>query len=164
VNPDQPSLLARPGSLTPIPGGALVAIGATRWLVQDCSEPGRCSDLVVDRATGARHTVPGEAIGTTTSAAGRISPDGRFAAVPVGQGLVLLDLATGDQLPLAAAADPSPDVTRTGEALVWSPDSRWLFLPDADRGLVAVDRSTGVVHDLGARLPRLFQLAAVTTR
>ena len=48
------------------------------------------------------------------------------------------------------------------EAMVWSPDSRWLFV--AARGdLDAVSQRTGQItnlsHTLGPALPQLFQLS-----
>jgi hypothetical protein len=46
--------------------------------------------------------------------------------------------------------------------MVWSPDSRWLFVA-ASGGLYAVNQRTGQIpnlsHTLGPALPQLFQLS-----
>ena len=48
----------RPGGFQQI-AGPLAAVGPTRWLAVDCHAGRRCSDVVVDPATGARRALPG---------------------------------------------------------------------------------------------------------
>jgi len=43
--------------------------------------------------------------------------------------------------------------------MVWSPDSRWLFVAAADGKLVAVNASTGRAELLPAPLPAVEQVA-----
>jgi hypothetical protein len=95
-----------------------------------------------------------------------ISPDGATAAVPVGSPqarIEIIDLATGAAHALPLRIDLSgADTGWAWEAMVWSPDSRWLFV--AARGdLDAVSQRTGQItnlsHTLGPALPQLFQLS-----
>jgi len=43
--------------------------------------------------------------------------------------------------------------------MVWSPDSRWLFVVGGGGRLYAIDSSTARVTDLGIPLPPVDQLA-----
>jgi hypothetical protein len=151
----------RPGGFQPV-AGMVVAVGPTRWLVLDCHAGRRCSDAVVDPATGARHGLPGPSAGLVSEAEpdGVIAPDGSTAAIWVASGhrvtLHLLNLVSGSdqQIPVSVNAESAADQT-----LAWSPDSRWLFVVAAQGKLAAVDARTGHVEGLGVSLPRLSVVA-----
>lgn len=154
---------ARPGSVHRITSGVLVAAGPTRWLVNECDDSLRCALIAIDRATGARHTMNSVPDSWYDQSLDAMSPDGRTVAVPRpdgengSAGIDLLDLASGLRHPV--------DVTRApldqphGSQLVWSPDSRWLFVVDAGRRVVVVNRATGKATPLRTALPPVFQLA-----
>jgi hypothetical protein len=149
----------RPGGFQPI-AGTVTAVGPTRWLVVACQTARRCTNVVVDPATGARHTLPGSWAEPSQGARGVIAPDGSAAAITAVSSdrvtLHLLNLESGSdqQIPvpldLASAAD---------QTLAWSPDSRWLFVVTAQGKLAAVDARTGHVEGLGVPLPRLSLIA-----
>lgn len=61
-----------------------------------------------------------------TARAVRVSPNGRFAADTDGESYQLLDLATGRPVDLGHPATQRPDLETQ---MVWSPDSRWVYLP-----------------------------------
>jgi hypothetical protein len=150
----------RPGGFQRI-AGTLAAVGPTRWLVVDCHAGRRCSNVIVDPATGARHVLPGPAAEPSPGAApGVICPDGSAAAIAAASGkrvtLHLLNLVSGSdqQVSVSLAADSAADQT-----LAWSPDSRWLFVVTAQGKLVAVDARTGHVEGLGVSLPPLSLIA-----
>src|SRR5262245_59908768 len=70
----------RPGGFQRI-AGTVAAVGPTRWLVIACHAGRRCSNAIVDPATGARHTMPGPSAKPPPGAApGVIAPDGSAAA------------------------------------------------------------------------------------
>ncbi len=153
---------ARPGGLHRLTTGELLAVGPTRWLVVECDTSYRCSTVAIDRSSGARRIL-GPAISDPSGVAGVISPDGSVAAVLIGNGgpdgfeLHLLNLQTGaDQ---AVPGLLPTDEAFTGDALAWSPDSRWLFVADGTGQIRAVDGRTADVSELGAQLPQLTQLA-----
>jgi hypothetical protein len=139
----------------------LVAIGATRWLLERCGFH-RCQAIVVNRTTGARRTLPG--VDAPTQAPGLISPDGRTAALldaaTKPASIALLNLTTGalHVVPISAdVVDP--------QALVWSPGSRTLFALDRRGILCAVSRQTKqVIWYLTSMLdlPTLHQVAIRT--
>ena len=140
-------------------GGILAAVGPTRWLTVNCYRPRPCVDVVTDPATGAHRELRGPAV--RSIAPGVIAPDGSRAAIyrvaPGGQvALHLLDLATGTDRRIAVRLDPNAVGPGT---LVWSPDSRWLFVITAHGGLAAVNAGTRQAEGLGVRLPRLSQIA-----
>lgn len=144
----------RPGSVRRITTGQVVAAGPTGWLTRECDAQLNCSTVFVDRDTWTSHVL-GPAI-LNTAAPGLISPDGRTAAIPIQDAgsttIHLVDTATGKDRRLAAPLPVSDDAS-----IVWSPDSRWLFIAATDAHLHAIDR-TGHDHDLGVRLPILNQL------
>jgi hypothetical protein len=98
------------------------------------------------------------------AAAGVVSPDGALAAVtvasgPQGAALDLVNLSTGRTNTIPVPVTMSSD----SQTLVWSPDSRWLFVLTGTGQLVAVRASDGSVHSLGVRLPRFSQIAILGT-
>lgn len=178
---------AGPGWDRPVPG-TLVAVGPTTWLVVTCDPVNpHCRNEVVDIADGARRTLPGPDAGypydfSSWPPIGVIAPDGRTAAVaetasgqPAGSGIAseggtaglapsgpygavavhLINLRTGANrdLKIPIGADLS------NQSMVWSPDSRWLFVAAAGGKLVAVDASTGRAERLQAGLPAVEQVA-----
>jgi hypothetical protein len=147
---------ARPGSVHRITSGLLLASGPTRWLVVECEDDSlSCANVVIDRATGARRRLTSPIV-SADSYSGTISPDGRTAALPVphdgtsGNGIQLLDLDSGAELPVNVT--PQPISTPLGPRWVWSPDSRWLFVTDAAGRVIIVNRGTGRATPLGAGL------------
>jgi hypothetical protein len=154
--------LAKPGGLTRVTTGQLLAAGPTRWLVRECDATYQCQTLAVDRTTGTRQPVtmaPGRLYGSL----GPISPDGTLAAVleqdPTGArpDVHLIDLRTGaDRL-------PNLPLHPTGDgAMAWSPDSRWLFVANEDSRIWPLQATTAKVLELGAALPPVNQVAIRT--
>lgn len=148
---------ARPGGLRRISSGALLAVGASGWLVAECDERYRCRLVLVDRRSGARRTLPGEA--ASRDRTGVLSPDGTTAAMLTagpngGSGLYLLDLATGRR----KVIDLTVSLGSFDGTLAFSPDSRWLFAIAADGTLMTVNRASGAVSELAHGLPALNQL------
>jgi hypothetical protein len=149
----------RPGGSQPI-AGTLAAVGPTRWLVLDCHAGRRCSNVIVDPATGAQHTLPGPSAELVPAQPGVIAPDGSAAAILAASGdrvtLHLLNLVSGSdqQIPVAVDAESAAD-----QSLAWSPDSRWLFVVTGQGKLAAVDARTGHVESLGVSLPSLSLIA-----
>jgi hypothetical protein len=148
---------ARPGMrLRQVTTGDVLAIGPTRWLVRECASTHRCTTATVEWVSGTRHVlhdIDAYAYGT----AGLISPDGATAAMtdPVTGTVHLVTLAGGVDRPVDVFVD-----TRSADgAIVWSPDSRWLFVADRYGDLAAVERLTGQVRHFGTVLPELRQLA-----
>jgi len=149
---------ARPDRLTRISDGALLAVGPTGWLVREC-RLGRCQTVSIDRRHGTREPLPGPALPSGVPV-GVIAPDGSTAALihlafSDTASLTLFDLRTGARQSVRV---PVSD-TSFESTVAWSPDSRWLFVSDANRRLAVVDASTGEVSDLGISLPPLEQLA-----
>jgi hypothetical protein len=143
-------------------GVLVVAFGPMNWLGLSCQQ-GRCRNVVIDAATGARRTLPGAALNVVTPPSnepGIVSPDGALAAVIVATGsrgaaLDLLNLSTGRIATVAVPIGMSSD-SRT---LAWSPHSLWLFALAGNGQVAAVRASDGRVYSLGVRLPRLSQIA-----
>lgn len=144
--------------------GTVTAVGPTRWLTAECRH-GRCSEVVIDPASGASRVISRSRIAAEESIAandgpGVVSPDGSTAAVFQAGGpgqratLHLVDLASG-------ADDPTGVAVGQGSydmAAAWSPDSRWLFV--AERGkLLVVDARSRRVRALGVALPPITQVA-----
>jgi hypothetical protein len=148
---------ARPGVLRRI-SGTVTAVGPTRWLVTECH--GRCSNVVVDPASGARHILPGPPV-DSAAPAGVIAPDGSKAAVVriSATGLAtlhLLNLASGaDQRLTVPLAQGGPGL----QTLAWSPDSQWLLAVAAHGKLVAINADTGHIQGVGIPLPPISQIA-----
>jgi hypothetical protein len=155
---------ARPDGLHRITTGTLLALGPTRWLTRECDSNHHCATVLIDRTNGARHTLadlPGYDLPGLSSAGALpdvISPDGATAALvdPATARVHLLSLASGADHPLSVfySRQAAP-----GETMVWSPDSRWLFVAESNRRLAVIDAHTRQLRDLGASLPQLSQLA-----
>jgi hypothetical protein len=141
--------------------GVLAAVGPTRWLIVDCHAGHRCSNVIMDLATGARHVLPGpSAAPAPGEGPGVIAPDGSAAAIVRASGnrvsLHLVNLVSGSDQRVSVSLDQESAADQT---LAWSPDSRWLFVVAARGELAAVDARTGHVEGLGAGLPPLSQIA-----
>jgi hypothetical protein len=154
---------ARPGGIHRITTGGLLATGPTSWLTYECDDQYRCASTVTNRATGARHVLntPGDAYGD----GGVIAPDGSTAAVlavdSAGTGTVhLLDLVSGADRSTGITLDPKHSFG--AGSLVWSPDSRWLFVPGANGSVIVLDRRTMNTSGLGVRLPPVSELVLRT--
>ena len=192
---------AGPGWDQPVPGTVL-AVGSTSWLVLACDahlhadygvsaqmigigphtghgelagDPQylRCRNEIVDIADGARHALPGPAVGYpydfSWPPTGVIAPDGTTAAVAeMGRDgrltVHLINLRSGAdrnlKIPLGAPGDSlllGADLN--DQSMVWSPDSRWLFVVAAGGRLVAEDASTGIAEEFPAALPTVDQVA-----
>jgi hypothetical protein len=147
---------ARPEGLRRVTTGAVLAVGPTRLLVWECDDQHRCVSVVIDRATGSRRVLQGWE-GDPQGMRGVISPDGSVAALLLAdRSFGLLDLNTGEarRLPVDPTWDGNDGV------MVWSPDSRWLFV--AGDTLTVIDARTGSAVNagaLGVSLPPLRQLA-----
>jgi hypothetical protein len=139
----------------------VLAVGPVHWLGFACRGQ-RCWNVVIDAVTGAQHVLPrGGAVVPFFAwpALGATSPDGRFAALPGDGGsgpvLQLVNLGTGATVNLSVPLAPSPE----NQDMVWSPDSRWLFVAAADGKLMAVNAATGKVTGFGVALPAVSQVA-----
>jgi hypothetical protein len=153
----------RPAAIRRVATGTLAAVGPSAWLVSCCRSATRCVNVVIDPATGGRRTLPGSAdlagYPTPSWPPGLISPDGRLAALPSyglgdSRAVRFVDLRTG--------AEHSVTTAFGGQgwpALLWSPDSRWLFWVTSDGTVKAMDPRTGQVSGLGVALPPVTFLA-----
>jgi hypothetical protein len=138
---------ARPQGLLRVTSGVVVATGPTGWLAIECDERDRCSGVRVDRAGGRRPVlglVSPDLPAGDPSVTGVLSPDGRTAALYVGDPqrslrLVVLDLATGD----ATRTDLALVGGAVSQSLAWTADGRWLFGVDASARIIAVDPGSG---------------------
>lgn len=156
---------ARPDGMHRITSGTLLAVGPTRWLALECDERYRCAGNVIDRASSARRALK-TPLDSYEQNAGAISPDGRMAALLQpngvrGSNVHLLDLVTGADR--VTGVMTRSHQTLGGRALVWSPDSRWLFVTDGAGQVLAVNRA-GKSVVLDAQVGRLDQLALRTGR
>jgi hypothetical protein len=154
---------ARPNSVQRVTTGPLLAVGRTRWLVEECDDALRCGLVVINRSTGSRR-----ALSTPVSSfelfGGQISPDGQTAALvavdPSGQASVqLLNLNSGRVTDTGTSVDQTEALEDGG--FVWSPDSQWLFTIDGAGGVDAIDRDTAARTELDLSAPQLDQLAFV---
>lgn len=150
----------RPGQTTVVTRDKVLAAGPTRWLLERCRHK-HCTATVVNRNTGARRRLP--TVVPPAESLGTISPDGRTAAFInafTSPALVeVLDLRTGG----VRIVPIRPDFVDM-PAMVWSPDSRWLFVLDRHGILYAVRRPIGDTLAMTAltpwlHLPTLRQLA-----
>jgi hypothetical protein len=153
---------ARPGKVYRVTTGSLRASGPTRWLTVECDESLSCANVVVDRATGHRRSLP-TPITSTDSSSGIISPDGKTAALMLpsdgssSDGIQLLDLDSGAERTVQVTQKPAG--SPLGPQWAWSPDSRWLFVADASGRVIIVNRGTGRATPLGTKLVQVNQLA-----
>ena len=162
----------RPGATSKVTAGTVLAVGPTRWLTAECNSRARCRPVVIDRSTGVRYplNIPVQLStrrnGAVPSTVGVISPDGAAAAVLLGSPLArieIIDLVTGAAHALPLRIDLSEvDMGWAWESMVWSPDSRWLFVT-ANGDLYAINQRTGQITNLsrtlGPALPQLLQLS-----
>lgn len=155
--------LARPGMpLLRVTSGALLAVGPTRWLTEECDAQHRCTLDVVDRATGAHRVL--RPASDVLDPLGVISPDGAVAAMVhlddthSTATLRLVDLATGA---VRASVPVSANQDYYGGPQVWTPDSRWLLAIDRSGRVIAIDRS-GHTKALTGRYSLISALALRT--
>ena len=162
----------RPSGTSRVTAGTVLAVGPTRWLAAECNSHARCLPVVIDRSTGVRYPLNTRVPlstrlnGAVPSTVGVISPDGATVAVLLGSPqarIEIIDLVTGASHALPLRIDLSEvDMGWAWESMVWSPDSRWLFVA-ANGDLYAVNQRTGQItnlsHTLGPALPQLFQLS-----
>jgi hypothetical protein len=162
----------RPGGTNRVTTGTVLAVGPTRWLTAECNSQARCRPVVINRSNGMRYPLSTRApLSTRLNGAwpptvGVISPDGATGAILVGSPqarIQIIDLITGATHALPLRINLSEvDMGWAWESMVWSPDSRWLFVA-ANGGLYAVNQRTGQItnlsHTLGPALPQLFQLS-----
>jgi hypothetical protein len=144
-------------------GALLDAVGPARWLGVSCTKAA-CQNVVINPVTGSRRVLPGPALHLLTwpwpYEPGTVAPDGRTAAVVVGTGgrgvgLTEINLVTG-----ATARIGVPVTENTSsQTMVWSPDSKWLFVVSAAGLLLAVSTASRQVAGLGVPLPDFSQLA-----
>jgi hypothetical protein len=165
---------AGPGWDRPVPG-TVVAVGRANWLVISCDPLYRhCHNEVVEIADGARRVLPGPAAGYpydefSWPPTGVIAPDNRTAAVAESDRdgrltVHLLNLRSGANRNLKIVLGmPGSNLAASAhlsdQLMVWSPDSRWLFVAAAGGRLVAVDARTGRAEHLGITLPAVAQVA-----
>jgi hypothetical protein len=152
---------ARPSGTQRITTGSLLATGPTRWLTEECDDRYRCTTVVTERATGAQRTLP-VPVDIYQPFDGVIAPDGNTAAMLESDSnghatLHLLDLNTGSDSPTKVTLDqpefPGPNT------MVWTPDSRTVFVVDSTGAPVLVDRTSGATRGIGVAVPMLNQLA-----
>ena len=159
-------------SAAPIPIGAgrLVGAGPTGFVYLPCDGDRRCPLQTVSRAG-----VPLDAVPIPQPAgkvlAGRLSPDGTHLALIVAPdatsssrlpgvvpqpGLEMVDLSSGQ-------VDPRPWITTNAQAgddaLVWTPDSRWLLMITGVNTLTAMSADLQQSHTTTVNVPYLAHLA-----
>ena len=164
---------AGPGFDRPVPGTVL-AVGRASWLVISCGPLYRhCRNEVVDIADGTHRVLPGPGAGYpydfSWPPTGVIAPDDSTAAVAAGgpdarPTVHLINLRSGANRNLkivlgTPGGNPALGAALNDQSMVWSPDSRWLFVAAADGKLVAVDARTGRAKDLWPTLPAVDQVA-----
>ena len=160
-----------PGWDRPLPG-TVVAVGAASLLVAACDALYHdCHYEVVDLENGSQRTLPGPAIEPyffSWPPTGVIAPDGGTAAVAESsQGRVptvhLINLHTGATTDLGVpvgepGSEPSAGSGAGDQSMVWSPDSRWLFVAAGGK-LVVVNRASDTAGSLGVSLPPVSEVA-----
>jgi hypothetical protein len=138
----------------------ILAVGSSRWLGVVCHK--QCSNVVIDPATGSQRILPGPATQVAFSwpTLGVTSPDGSLAAVATYSDGNTMDLRLVSLQSGSSRTLPLPLVTAPGyQLMVWSPDSRWLFVVGRDGQLLAINAHTDQVTGLGIRLPAISQVA-----
>ncbi|MBA3529460.1 MAG: hypothetical protein H0T91_09175 [Propionibacteriaceae bacterium] len=149
---------ARPDGLQRVTTGVVDASGPRKYLVVECDVKHDCATVVIQRGSGRRRTLPLTL--DPSSTVGTISPDGAVAArITPGRHadptLHLLNLNSGRDTPVPLLLDPA--LSQEG-GIVWSPDSRWLFVVAQGR-IVVIERRTGQITTLGTSLPTVHQIA-----
>jgi hypothetical protein len=145
--------------------GTLAAVGPAGWLLIQCQDHRRCSDTVVNSATGARHVLPGRVPSPSAEppvigGPGVIAPDGSAAALlragPGGQvTLHLLSLTNGRDHRVDVTLDQG---SASAQTLAWSPDSRWLFVVAANGTLAVVNARTQYIENIGVNVPSVSEI------
>jgi hypothetical protein len=154
----------RPNGVTRITTGELLASGPTGWVADECDAQFRCATTVINRATGARHTI--KAMSDESSQPGAMSPDGKSMAWFEGNGanapvaLHLVDLASGADRATNVTVDPN-QYYQDG-LFAWSPDSSWLFTTNATGRVYAINAKTAVVTEFSVVLGPISQIALRT--
>jgi hypothetical protein len=118
-----------------------------------------CANVVTNRSTGARTTLPRYQI-RAPAVIGIISPDGRTEANVVQNangsiGVHLINLITGADWAAPVTVSDQFDVS----AMVWSPDSQWLFVTDETGTVRAVNAPTRTVSAVDLPIGPIVQLA-----
>ncbi len=138
--------VVKPDGLRRVTTGVVLAVGPTGWLVVECDDQNRCSRVVVDRASGDRHVLPGAIDGRAPGyfvGAGVVAPDGSAAAfVDTSEEggpdvLRVVDLRTGDE----RSRPIGPLSGESGALLAWSPDSSRLIVTETEGPVLVVDPS-----------------------
>src|SRR5215475_6913359 len=139
--------------------GAVLAVGPTGWLAEECDDRHRCTLDIIDRTSGEHRVL--RPTRDDEFSGGQLSPDGTLAAVvgPTDESgataLHLIDLRSGADHRMTIMVDTNAGV---GYQWAWSPDSRWLFVADAAGHIRAVSRN-GQVPTLDTHLPAVEQVA-----
>jgi hypothetical protein len=137
--------------------GALVSIGRNHIVAYECDDVLACGAVRIERETGERTPLAVSGVGPYSgifwAAAPGLSPDGSAAVIwapdDFGDGLAVVDLATGATTPLG-----SPN----GELQVaWSDDSRFLVYHDLQH-LGYYDRVSGDTGVVSEGVPQLVTL------
>jgi len=146
--------------------GTLAAVGPASWLIVQCHHR-HCSDVVVNSATGARHVLPGQVASPASAppsigGPGAIAPDGSAAALlRVGPGgqvtLHLLSLMNGRDHRIDVSLEDQGSAS--AQMLAWSPDSRWLFVVDANGTIAVVNARTEHIENIGVNMPPASMIA-----
>ena len=148
--------------------GALLAIGPSTSVAEECDDAHHCTTVVIDNVSGERRPLP-SAAPPTSFAIGTVSPDGRYATfVRTDDGrpqVRLVDLGGGGETSLPEADESSLGFSfgfgvASSASLVWSADSRYLFFVALGGALWAYDVTTGQGTTLSSDLVGLSQLSA----
>ena len=147
------------GAVQLVRDGVVLASGAGRWLTAACYSGAACPATLVTSGGAARSGLYPQPVDVSWPP-GRISPDGRWAAVfrAGGDGqlaVTLIDLHTG----LAQVTAVRVGAHADADSIAFSPDGRLLFVADSRGSLDAVNVSTGAIQGLGLRLPGALQVA-----
>jgi hypothetical protein len=139
--------------------GVVLASGAGRWLTAACDGGGDCPATLVTSGGAARLALHAQPVDASWPP-GRISPDGRWAAVFHGASggqlaVALVDLHTGS----ARLTSVRVGATADAGSIAFSPDSSWLFIADARGSLDAVNAGTGAVRAFGLGVQSALQVA-----
>lgn len=141
----------RPEGTNLVTHGQLLAVGPTAHLVWECDDTGSCGAVVIDKASGQRHTLHGFTLPGGLVARGMISPDGRRAAlVGLGAGgpivVRLIDLATGDAHTIGVTLPQSYLGSDSSTLTAFTPDGRYLLVA-TKLGVLPIDTTTGATLD-----------------
>ena len=148
-----------------ITSGTLLAAGPTRWLTLECDESYRCDSMVIDRG----HRRPADPAHPARCVRAELRrhlprrPDGGVAATQRAGRQQRAPARPGHRRRSGSTGvTTSSDQTLGGRTLVWSPDSRWLFVTDGAGRVLALSRAG---HEVRARRPvgPIDQIALRTT-